>query len=129
MKNATLIEPMGKTHNLEKLLGKQGGLVFVGRRDPCSDIQAAIVLGEKDDGEPDVAVSVMDGVSRRQAVITYDPNEDEFYIEDCSTYGTTRINEEHLGKGEKRRLENGVNLYFGKFGYGPCTFAKKSREN
>ena len=125
MRKATLTELERKTHDLTDLVKRYGDEFGIGRRDPHSDTQAEILLGEKDDGEPDAAKFIIDSISRRQAVITYNPYEDRFYIEDCSTHETTRINNELLRKGEKRLLENGVSLYFGKHEYGPLTFREE----
>lgn len=125
MKLAKLIElsEENRVHDLTKLLSGKSKII-IGRRDPNkSAIQADIILGEDKDGEPNIAQSVIRGVSRRQAIIGYE--EGRYYIKDCSTYGTTSINDEILNKGEKRVLERGVNLFFGKYGYGPVTFRQE----
>ena len=119
MRKATLEkEWTGKTFDLTDLLNRKNEVV-IGKRNPYSDTQVDIFLGEED-GEPDDAAPFMQSISKRQAVITY--GSDGFYIEDCSEYGTTNINKESLRKGEKRLLKNGVSLYFGIIEYGPFIF-------
>ena len=113
-----------RVHDLTSLLSDKSELT-IGRRDftPGAE-QADILLGENEKGEPNAAVFVIRRISRRQAVIGYDSKENSYYIKDCSTHGTTKINDELLNKGERRTLEREVKLFFGKWNYGPVTFVQ-----
>ena len=121
MKPAKLIEisEENRVHDLTRLLSDKPKIV-IGRRNLFSDAQADILLGEDENGKPNTSRFLIHGVSRRQAIISHEGG--NYYIKDCSTYGTTRMNDELLGKGEKRILERGVNLFFGKNKYGPVIF-------
>ncbi len=128
MRPAKLIEIKEeiRVHDLTELLLHSGkSEIVIGRRDstPYSN-QADILLGENEKGEPNAAVFVIRGISRRQAVIGYDPQENGYYIKDCSTHGTTKINSECLLRGEKRTLKRGARLFFGNWNYGPITFVQ-----
>lgn len=111
-----------RVHDLTSLFSDKSELT-IGRRDFTPGAkQADILLGENEKGEPNAAVFFIRGISRRQAVIGYDSKENSYYIKDCSTHGNTKINDELLNKGERRTLERGVKLFFGKWNYGPVTF-------
>ena len=107
-----------KVHDLTRLLSVKPKIV-IGRRNNFSAGQADIIFGEDKDGKPNAEPSVIFGVSRRHAIITYEDG--NYCIEDCSTFGT-KINDEPLRRGEKKILENGVTLLFGGNDYGPVTF-------
>ena len=113
------ISEENKVHDLTALLSVKPKIV-IGRRHPFPETQADILLCEDENGKPNAEASVIRGISRRQAIISHEG--DNYRIEDCSDYGTTIMNDKRLGKGEKRVLENGVNLFFGRDKYGPVTF-------
>lgn len=115
-----------RIHNLTELLLSLGkSELTIGRRDPTPGAkQADILLGENEKGERNASVLVIGWISRRQAVIGYDSKENSYYIKDCSTYRTTKINDERLNKGERRTLEREAKLFFGKLNYGPVTFVQ-----
>ena len=115
-----------KIHDLTSLLSSGKSEITIGRRDYTPGTkQADILLGEDEKGEPNAAVFFIKGISRRQGMIGYDSKENSYYIKDCSTHGTTRMNDELLNKGERRNLENGVKLFFGIWKYGPVTFLQE----
>ena len=107
-----------RVHDLTALLSVKPKIV-IGRRNNFSAAQADLLLGEDENGKPNVELSVILGVSRRHAIITYEDG--NYCIEDCSTFGT-KINDEPLRRGEKKILENGANLLFGGHNYGPVIF-------
>ena len=131
---AKLIEKISeenRVHDLTELLSgkfKTSGKpeIVIGRRNNFSNHQPDIILGEDQNGKLKVEQFVIFGVSRRHATITHEDG--DYCIQDCSTFGT-KINDELLRKGEKRILENGVNLFFGGHNYGPVTFWQDFTEN
>ncbi len=127
MKQANLIEisEENKVHDLTSLLSVKP-MIVIGRRNHFSNHQPDIILGEDKSGKLNVEQSVILGVSRKHAIISYE--EGNYCIQDCSTFGT-KINDEPLHKGEKRVLERGVNLFFGGHNYGPVTFWQDFTEN
>ncbi|MEK6840742.1 MAG: FHA domain-containing protein [Nanoarchaeota archaeon] len=124
MKPASLIEikPENKVHDLASLLSEKPE-ISIGRRDTKSgDGQADIILGEDNNGRLLFFPAVMRGISSRQAVITYEDG--DYFLQDCSVDGTTRINDRRLVRGEKIALKTGANIYFGDNKYGPVIFVE-----
>ena len=74
-------------------------------------------MGEDENGNPSTAPLIIRRISRKQARITYNPEADTYYIEDCSTKGNTRVNKDQLGIFEKRPLKAGDRLTLGESDY------------
>ncbi|HKZ34045.1 MAG TPA: FHA domain-containing protein [Candidatus Nanoarchaeia archaeon] len=123
-----------RTHNLTKLFsGNLWGLlsgkseIVIGRRDRGSSqsTRADIFLGEDENGELNTLPRVIYGISRRQARIIYNSKTGTYYLEDCSTHKTTKVNGEFLSIGEQRALKSGDRLSFGNHNYGPVIFRQE----
>ena len=120
------ISKENKVHDLRALLSDKPSIV-IGRKNNFSAGQSDIILGEDKYGKPRTEEFAIFGVSRRQAVISYENG--KYYLQDFSEHGTTIMNNQRLGKGEKRVLENGVKLFFGRNRYGPVEFWQDFPEN
>lgn len=114
MKIAKLVEMTSptRTHNLTNLFRAGLNEVTVGRYSETSDQDVMLAEGSQHE-------KVLK-ISRRHALITYDPASQKYFIQDRSSSCGTSIDNKDLEPMEKYALENGDAVRFG--GYGPVMF-------
>lgn len=106
-----------RTHNLTNLINSGVEQITIGRAEKGSN--QLIQLGELSNGEISQNLGVP-AVSKRHALIIYNPENDQYLLQDYSSTCGTTVDDKRLEPMKKHVLENNDSLKFAS--YGPVIF-------